>query len=361
MNLPRTSIDFMAGWRGLGRFWAALLVIFGVVGGTLATVKPPVSHVAEVGSLAQTLPVVPTVTDHHPPPDKTQPEQSSPTAVKAGIKGADPALLEPYQGEAGSAAPGAAGRRTLPRIGADGRTPMAAYAAPFDRSSNRPRAGLLIAGLGMSKSDSLTAAQSLPGGITLAVSPYAVDLDPLLEAVREGGHEYLMSIPMEPKGFPSNDPDDRRALMTSLTPEVNLDRLRWVMSRATGYVGVTDAIGPMAGTRLMSVADQINPLLREVGQRGLLFIDSRLDRAPLAGSWSRSIDILIDDDPLHPATLDRRLEELTRLALTKRSALGFVSIPRPVTLARIAVWADALRAKGVDLAPVSALALPPQD
>ena len=35
---------------------------------------------------------------------------------------------------------------SLPRISADGRAPMAAYAAGFDPSSRRPRVGILIAG-----------------------------------------------------------------------------------------------------------------------------------------------------------------------------------------------------------------------
>jgi polysaccharide deacetylase 2 family uncharacterized protein YibQ len=172
-------------------------------------------------------------------------------------------------------------------------------------------------------------------------------------------HEYLLSIPMEPQGYPVNDPDDRHALMTSLSPSQNLDRLRWVLSRLTGYVGVTSALGQMHGERLAGVPSQFGPVLEEVAHRGLLFVDARTGQPPLAQAWSRSVDVAIDDDPVDATALDQRLDALTHLALDKGSALGLISVPRPVTLARVAAWTTTLAAKGLALTPVSALVLPP--
>jgi polysaccharide deacetylase 2 family uncharacterized protein YibQ len=71
------------------------------------------------------------------------------------------------------------------------------------------------------------------------------------------------------------------------------------------------------------------------------------------------VDAVLDDDPLNAASLDQRLDALTHLALDKGSALGLVSHPRPVTVDRLAAWANSLAAKGLALAPVSALVLPP--
>src|SRR5689334_12612494 len=41
----------------------------------------------------------------------------------------------------------------LPRIGADGRTPMAAYAAAFDLKDRRPRIAVVVTGLGVSEAN----------------------------------------------------------------------------------------------------------------------------------------------------------------------------------------------------------------
>ena len=236
---------------------------------------------------------------------------------------------------------------------------MTVYAAGFDPANVRPRVGLLIAGIGMSEAESLAMIKNLPGAVTFAISPYAGDLSRLLDAARMAGHEYLLSIPMEPQGYPVNDPDDRYALMTALPPAENPDRLRWVLARATGYVGVTNVLSQMHGERLSGVPDQLDAVLEEVGHRGLLFVDGRAGQAASSLTWDRPADLLIDEDPVDAATLDKRLEGLTRIALGKGSALGIVSVPRPITMERVAAWTNTLSGKGLVLAPVSALVLPP--
>jgi len=45
--------------------------------------------------------------------------------------------------------------------------------------------------------------------------------------------------------------------------------------------------------------------------------------------------------------------------LDKGSALGIISTPRPLTVGRVVAWANTLASKGLALAPVSALVLPP--
>ncbi len=124
----------------------------------------------------------------------------------------------------------------MPRIAADGRMPMQVYAAGFDSSTRRPRVGLLLAGIGLNQAESEAAIRALPRGVTLAISPYARNTAKLLDAARAAEHEYLLSIPMEPQGFPLNDPG-KQALMTNLSVEQNRSRLDWMLSRIAGYVG----------------------------------------------------------------------------------------------------------------------------
>jgi polysaccharide deacetylase 2 family uncharacterized protein YibQ len=115
----------------------------------------------------------------------------------------------------------------------------------------------------------------------------------------------------------------------------------------------------MRGERLAEATDQLGSVLEEVGRRGLLFVDARTGQVPLPFAWHRSVDVAIDDDPVTAAALDQRLDALTHAALDKGSALGIVWVPRPVTLSRVLAWTNTLAAKGLALAPVSALMLPP--
>ena len=261
----------------------------------------------------------------------------------------DPALEEP--------APGLPGR-VLPRIAEDGRIPMQLYAAGFDHSSQRPRVGLVLAGIGLNTAASEDAIRTLPGGITLAVSPYASDPDRLLAEARLSEHEYLLSIPMEPQSFPLNDPGDH-ALTTEASPEDNNRQLIWVLSRFAGYVGATGALGLTRGERFASVPDQMNPVLATLAQHGLIYVDPRPgESGRLPSVWSRDVDVVIDE-PDDAASIDAKLATLNRIAHEKGSALGLAGAVRPVTVERITAWANELPANGLALAPVSALVEPP--
>lgn len=343
----------LAGWRGLGRFWAAVVVVLGIGAGVLQSLGPPVPATRMTSAPHVSPPAEPAVRAEAvrvgPPPTVVlRPGK----AVPGPITDPDPAMMEAYPGST---------TLMLPRISVDGRAPMSAYAAGFDPTSLRPKVALVVAGIGMSEAQSLDAIRNLPGGVTLAISAYAVDVSHLLERARMNQHEYLLSIPMEPQGYPANDPDDRFALMTRLPPEANLTRLRGFLARFTGYAGVTDAFGQMHGERLAGAADQMESVLEEVGRRGLLFVDARIGQPPLAHAWNRGADLVIDADPVDAAALDQRLDTLSHIALDKGSALGIVSLPRPVTLERVAAWTNRLASQGVALAPVSALVSAPVD
>ena len=408
----------LSGWAGLGRFWLILLLLAAAAGGVLQWFGPPAPHrpvladngaapppadhpTTDAGHSAGARPADKAASDHDKPgPDRPKqdgPNQDrlNPASAKGAASGSaadgnapdsatagGPAAAKPAPGPAervatalppGRATPGPIadpdpalqepnpppGTGMLPRISLDGREPMREYAAGFDRSSRRPRVGLVVGGIGMNTADSLAAVRQLPTGVTLAVSPYAQDPGRVLSAARMAQLEYLLEIPMEPQGFPTADPDDRKALMTSLSQAENSDRLHAVMARFGGYVGATNAFGPMRGERLAGVGYQFEAVLKDLAARGLLFVDARPGADPLPYVWNRPAAIVIDEEPLDADAVDQRLAALSKLAQDKGSALGLVMLPRPMTLDRIAAWANGLTAKGLILAPASALALPP--
>ena len=94
----------------------------------------------------------------------------------------------------------------------------------------------MITGLGISASGTADAINKLPGPITFAFAPYGGDLERVAAKARSLGHELLLQVPMEPFDYPENDPGPQ-TLVTSLTPEQNIERLQWAMSRFQGYVG----------------------------------------------------------------------------------------------------------------------------
>lgn len=328
-----------ARWRPLGVFWAVILLALAAGGATLQWLGPPLPPTRVTAAVA---PARGDVLTARARPGRTT---TGPIATP------DPALMD--QGAPSVAAPGTQG---LPRIASDGRAPMQVYAAGFDPATKTPRIGLVLAGIGPDAAASTAAIQALPAAVTLAVSPYATP-DAVLEAARQAGHEFLLSLPMEPQGYPQNDPGVQ-ALLTSASPAENGRRLAWALTRVAGYVGVTGAFGEMHGERFAGVADQMDPVLAELARRGLLYVDARPGATRLPLVWSCDIDLVVDDPPAADA-IDTQLAELEKRAHDTGLAIGLVSAPRPVTLARLKAWSGNLPARGAVLAPVSALVARP--
>lgn len=242
----------------------------------------------------------------------------------------------------------------VPRVGLDRRSPMQVYAARSQSAESRPRVAVLLCGIGLNQSESETAIRELPAAVSLAISPYATRVTPLLDATRAAGHEYLVSIPMEPQNYPFDDAGDQ-ALKTGNSEAVNHQRLEWALTRFAGYIGATGALGSMRGERFADSASQMRPVLAELAQRGLLYIDPRpgAPRPPLV--VGRGIDVVLDDPP-GSHEVESQLARLEQIARDRGSAIGLASLPRPVTVDRLSAWSNTLPARGVALVPVSAVA-----
>ncbi len=220
----------------------------------------------------------------------------------------------------------------------------------------RPRIGLILSGIGLSDADSRTAISTLPPAVDLAFSAYTDTPGPLADLARERGHELLLSLPMEPEGYPVND-EGPRALLTGAAPADNARNLEWALTRLEGYVGVTGASDGMQGERFAGMAEPFGDVARELTARGLLYIDARPDAPATPGLAGRSVDVVLDQSPAR-AAIEAQLAKLERLARDNGAALGLAGLPRPVVIETIAAWARTLEAHGAVLAPVSALSHP---
>ncbi|MBV8888671.1 MAG: divergent polysaccharide deacetylase family protein [Alphaproteobacteria bacterium] len=242
----------------------------------------------------------------------------------------------------------------LPALGHDGRQPWIVYARPFDAGDRRPRVAIVIGQLGPSKIPSQDAVQNLPPETTLSFLPYHPVAD-LLQQARRLGHETMLDLPMEPLDYPREDPGPK-ALLVALEPRQNLDRLHWLMTRGTGYIGLMTYMG----SRFDATPDQLRPVLAELKQRGLAFLDagrSGDDIAPKLGAelgLPRGLaDRVIDADASRTA-IEAQLAQLEDLARRGGSAVG-VGQPYPVTIETVAAWASHLPDHGIALAPLSAV------
>lgn len=310
-------------------------------GGSSATAAAPAAAAQTPPLRSGPLPVAIPPRMAAPTPTPPTPTPPSPAAL--------PAAPQPELIETTALGP-------LPRIAADGRQPWQSYARPFDRTDRRPRIAVIVSELGLSAAATEAALQTLPGAVTLAFSPYAHELERWLPLARNGGHETMLMVPMEPVAYPRDDPGPQ-TLLVALDPDTNNQRLDWVLSRGTGYVGVVNTMG----SRFTTAAAALRPVMRNLARRGLLFVDSRIAPRSVAartagelGVPRASNDRFIDDVASRDA-IDLRLRELEEIARNSSVALG-MAYPYPVTVERLVAWAATLEAKGIALAPVTAIA-----
>jgi polysaccharide deacetylase 2 family uncharacterized protein YibQ len=248
---------------------------------------------------------------------------------------------------AGFFAPGPGG--PLPIIGPDGRTPFQVYARPF-ASNGRPKVALVIGGLGLNARATQAAIETLPPQITLSFVAYAEGLQGWIDSARAHGHEVLLEVPMEPVDYPDNDPGPY-TLMADAAPNETAQKLEWVLSRAAGYFGLTNYLG----SRFLAKDQAYEAFMGAVRGRGLGFIDDgSASRQGEGGAPRASAERVIDDQLTGPA-IDRQLTQLEASALQKGQALGS-GFAYPVTLDKVARWAQSVEQRGYQLAPASALA-----
>ena len=245
----------------------------------------------------------------------------------------------------------------LPRIGADGARPAGVYARPdATLPGGAPpigRVALVVGGLGIGHTATAAAISKLPAAVTLAFAPYGSDLDQHVSRAREGGHEVMLQAPMEPFDFPDNDPGPH-TLTVEAKVQDNIDRLHWVMARFTGYVGLVNFMG----AKLTAHETALAPILREIGERGLVFLDDGSSSRSLAGAVGATVrtptaraDVVLDA-VARPDAIDKELERLEQTARRNGLAIATASA-LPVTIDRVARWARTLEARGVLLVPVS--------
>lgn len=243
----------------------------------------------------------------------------------------------------------------LPIISSDGREAWKIYARPLPKGlAARPRIALVVSGMGISDNATAHAIEMLPPEVTLSFAPYGADLQSWIGKARGAGHEVLLELPMEPFGYPQNDPGPY-TLLTSLQPTENISRLEWLLSRFAGYAGVMN----YQGARFTSSPTALSPILAALKARGLMYVDNGASQRSLAPKLAGELGLPISAgtrfiDPIqNPEVIGQSLAALEEAAKQSGLAVGVASA-FPITVDEVARWAETLKERGFVLVPVTA-------
>jgi polysaccharide deacetylase 2 family uncharacterized protein YibQ len=275
------------------------------------------------------------------------PDAPAPTAADAAnADGLFPDLLE--ESEHGA----------IPRVSATGQSPFEAYAQPSEAltaSGHKPLIAIVVTGLGLNETSTNSAIQMLPNTVSLAFAPYGKALKQAAGSARAAGHEILLEAPLEPFDYPESDPGPD-TLLTGQAPRDNLNKLFTVMGKFGGYVGLINHMG----ARFTASTADFNPVMEELGARGLGYLDDGSSNRSVAPQLAAAnsvpfgrADMALDRNPSRGPIMDQ-LKALEAKATDKGSAIGVISA-LPVSVQTLAEWSKTAEDRGFTLVPISAL------
>lgn len=217
-----------------------------------------------------------------------------------------------------------------------------------------PVIAIVIDDVGLDRRHSLQM-MDLAAPITLAFMPYAPHVDALAQQARTKGHELIVHMPMEPENLPANNPGPDALLLKNGEAE-NARRLDKNLKAFTGYMGINNHMG----SAFTASRRDITPILMELKQRGLWFLDSKTNAQSVAASVANDIglpfasrDIFLDNVNTTSAVL-AQLKQTEAVARRKGYAIA-IGHPKQGTVAGLQAWIADAQSRGFTLVPLSSI------
>ena len=246
-------------------------------------------------------------------------------------------------------------RKTPPQVATATNSAQAAWrrnAIQFADLNGRPLVAIVIDDVGVDRPRSKRAWE-LPGPLTMSFLPYSKDLREQIKAARAHGKEIMLHLPMEPTGRADPGPG---ALLVSMSDNDIGRRTAAALDAMEGYVGVNNHMG----SRFTAFKPGMQTALQQIRARGLLFLDSRTTAQTVGEQIALEIgvptlprNVFLDDDETL-ASVKRKLVETEEVA-RRQGYVVAIGHPHEATLQALAEWLPALQAKGLALAPITAV------
>lgn len=275
-----------------------------------------------------------------PPPDLIQGGLVESLPNFADIKTEEPqiaplAVLKPL--------PELADKNGLPHVFKDKngtKTPFGSYRrpAPAALPPKTPVVAVLLSSTGLRDNTTQAAINTLSSDVSLSISPYAANMEKIVESARNAGHETFLDFPMQTGVFPSADPGPMGAV-AGLPKRENLRRLHDVLAKKAAFVGVAGTIGESFSEQ----TSQLDDFTKELFERRLLYVGGS---SAFAGKTPNILipDVVLDGE-FYRAAIRAKLEKARRIALKKGYALVRSSAP-PIAILEIQKWMESFKPRG---------------
>lgn len=224
--------------------------------------------------------------------------------------------------------------------------------------TGQPKIALAIAGIGLSKTQSENTINGISNEISLVFSPYGRNLDALSAMAVQKNFEYWLSLPMETRAFPANDPGSK-ALLLNASLEQNRERFFKALGSLKGYAGLVSPENHV----FQNAEIETIPVFSEIHRRGLGFLNANtlssrnfMEMYALRNAAPYLQNDLWIDGSSTEMQIRNQLLQLEKAALSRGQSVGIITIPTPLALSVLQEWIQSLEERDIQLVPLSILA-----
>jgi len=195
----------------------------------------------------------------------------------------------------------------------------------------------------------------LDSPITISVLPHLRHSRDVSRIASESGRDVLLHLPMEPRNMVVNHPG-KGVLLTDMAG----DAIRKIVE--DDLLDVPEAVG--VNNHMGSKFTEDEPGMRQVfavlKEKGLFFVDSRTTSASLGRRLARESGVenaqrdVFLDNKRDVVYIDSQIDTLVKIAAKEGSAIA-IGHPYPETLAALKRMVPGMRARGIEVVPVSEL------
>jgi len=191
--------------------------------------------------------------------------------------------------------------------------------------------------------------------LSFSVLPHGNFSKDIAKKIHQAGHEVLLHLPMEPKDYPHVNPG-----VGALLTEMNDEKLVRVLRKSLDSLPHVQGVNNHMGSKFCEYDEKLRPVMQELKDRGLFFLDSRTTSKTQAHIVAKQLKVpsaersVFLDNIQDPQAIRAQLERLIQLARLKGEAIG-IAHPHEVTLEVLRENIPKLSKEGIELVPVSRL------
>ncbi len=191
--------------------------------------------------------------------------------------------------------------------------------------------------------------------LSFSVFPFGPHSREFARTASEEGRDVLLHLPLEPKGYPGEDPG-KGGLLTSMGKAQLLSQLDENLAGVPHVKGVNNHMG----SKFTEDPELMRIVLEGIQRRGLFFLDSRTTAQTAGFRIARELGLktgqrnVFLDNEREVSRIKERIFELITLSEKNGGAIG-IGHPHPETVQAIREVLPYLKENGIELVPVSAL------